>query len=105
MPQYSQYVGLLGVGARYGILMPYNRAQESEADYLGLEYMANAGFDPRESVQLWRNMARANPGAPPEFLSTHPSSRTRIRQLEADMVKVMPLYENARKRGRRPNCG
>lgn len=104
-PQYRQLVGLLGVGAQYGILMPYNRGQESEADYLGLELMAKAGFDPRESVQLWRNMARANAAGPPEFLSTHPSSSTRIRQLETDMVKVMPLYEEARKRGRRPNCG
>lgn len=104
-PQYSQLVGLLGVGAQYGILMPYNRGQESEADYLGLELMATAGFDPRESVQLWRNMARANPRGPPEFLSTHPSSSARISQLEMDMANVMPLYENARKRGRRPNCG
>lgn len=103
-PEYQQLVGLLGVGAQYGILMPYNRGQESEADYLGLELMAKAGFDPRESVQLWRNMAKASPGAPPEFLSTHPASSTRIRQLEADMAAVMPLYENARRQGRIPNC-
>jgi len=104
-PGYRQLVGLLGVGAQYGVLMPYNRDQESEADFLGLELMARAGFDPRESVQLWRNMASANPAGPPEFLSTHPSSSTRIAQLEMDMVKVLPLYEDARRRGRRPDCG
>ncbi|HYQ72525.1 MAG TPA: M48 family metallopeptidase, partial [Gammaproteobacteria bacterium] len=76
-------MGLLGVGAQYGILMPYSRIQESEADILGLDIMARAGFDPRQSTRLWVNMGRAGGGQPPEFLSTHPSHSTRISDLNA----------------------
>ena len=65
---------LVQMSAQLGLLLPYGRGQESEADIVGLDYMADAGFDPRASVQLWKNMAEKNKGAPPEFLSTHPSS-------------------------------
>ena len=88
----------------YGILLPYNRVQESEADTLGLDLMAKAGFDPRESVKLWVNMSRAGSGQPPEFLSTHPSHNTRISDLNAHMQVALNLQNRARQQGKRPNC-
>ncbi len=98
--------GALGASAvQYGVLMPFGRLHESEADTIGLTLMARAGFDPRESVTLWRNMARASGGqAPPEFLSTHPSNETRIRQLQAKMDEAVRVYEQSKAAGRRPNC-
>lgn len=97
-------MGMMGVGARFGILMPFSRVQESEADVYGLELMAKAGFNPRESVNLWINMGKANKGQPPEFLSTHPSHSTRISDLKARMNSAMQLYQNARNTGKRPAC-
>ena len=97
-------MGLLGVGAEYGILLPYSRVQESEADILGLDLMAKAGFDPRESVNLWVNMGRAGGGQPPEFLSTHPSDSTRISGLKARMPEALNLQSKAVKAGKRPAC-
>lgn len=83
----------LGLGAQVGVLLPHSRKQESEGDVLGLEYMAKAGFDPRESVALWENMAKAGGGQPPEFMSTHPSHGTRIETLRARIPEVLPFYE------------
>ena len=100
----KQLLGLLGVGAQIGVLLPYGRAQESEADVIGLELMAKAGFNPRESVPLWRNMRAAGGGGQPEFLSTHPSSDTRIRQLSAEMEKAIAWQKQANAKGRRPKC-
>lgn len=97
-------MGLLGVGAQYGILLPYSRVQESEADILGLDLMAKAGFDPHESVKLWVNMGKAGGGKPPEFLSTHPSDRSRISGLTAHMPVALNLQNKARQQGRRPDC-
>ena len=97
-------MGLLGVGAEYGVLMPYGRIQESEADTLGLDLMAKAGFDPRESVKLWVNMGRANRGQPPEFLSTHPSHSTRINDLNARIPSALGLQSRAIQLGKRPAC-
>ena len=97
-------MGLLGVGAQFGILMPYGRVQESEADLIGLDLMAMAGFDPRESTALWENMSKAGGGGPPEFLSTHPSHDTRIQSLSQNMGRAMQLYQQAQAAGRRPNC-
>lgn len=94
----------LGVGAQVGILLPYTRGQESEADILGLRLMARAGFDPRAAVELWRNMAQAGGNAPPEFLSTHPSSQSRIQELQSRIPNVMPIYQRARARGLTPDC-
>ncbi|EIJ41349.1 Peptidase family M48 [Beggiatoa alba B18LD] len=94
----------LGVGAQFGVLLPYGRTQESEADIIGLQLMANAGFDPRQSIQLWQNMSAASQGQPPEFLSTHPAHETRIQQLSNAMPQAMQLYETAKKQGRTPNC-
>jgi predicted Zn-dependent protease len=104
-PEKQQLFGLLGVGMQYGVLMPYGRAQESEADMIGILLMARAGFDPRESVRLWQNMGRATGGqSPPEFMSTHPSHTTRIAQLEAAMPEALGLYQEATAAGRRPSC-
>ena len=103
-PQKQLLMGALGVGVQYGALMPYGRSQESDADLIGLELMARAGFDPSESVTLWQNMARAGGAAPPEFMSTHPSSTTRISQLQAAIPKFMPIYQQAQAAGRRPSC-
>jgi predicted Zn-dependent protease len=100
--QKESLFGLLGVGAQFGILMPYGRAQESEADVIGVALMARAGFDPRESVELWRNMAKAGGAQPPQFLSTHPATDTRIQQLQAELPKVTPVYERA---ATKPDCG
>ena len=97
-------MGVLGVGAQYGILMPYNRIQESEADIYGLDLMARAGFDPRESVQLWKNMARSGGGQPPEFLSTHPSHSTRISELNRRIPTALQLQKRAVQSGKRPDC-
>lgn len=97
-------MGLLGVGAQYGVLLPYSRIQESEADLLGLDLMAKAGFDPRESTRLWVNMSKQNQGAPPEFLSTHPSHSTRISDLEQRIPSALQLQKRAQQLGKRPDC-
>ncbi len=98
-------LGLLGLGAQGGIILPFSRIHESEADRIGLDLIAAAGFDPREAVTLWQNMAEASGGGgPPEFLSTHPSEDTRIRGLEAQMPEAMERYERARAAGNRPDC-
>jgi predicted Zn-dependent protease len=94
----------LGLGAQFGILMPYSRIQESEADLDGLDLMAKAGFDPRESVNLWLNMNRLGGGEVPAFLSTHPSHATRIQDLQARTVIAMPFYQQALAMGKRPAC-
>ena len=104
-PEKQQLMGLLGAGMQYGVLMPFSRTQESEADEIGLELMARAGFDPRASVTLWQNMGRASSGqAPPEFMSTHPSHRTRISRLEAAMPEAIAVYDQAVAAGRRASC-
>jgi len=95
----------LGLGAQIGILLPYSRVHESEADVMGLSLMAQAGFDPRESITLWRNMEQINQSQPLEFLSTHPSHSTRISDLAAHMETALRTYETARTQGRRPRCG
>lgn len=98
-------IGLLGVGAQYGILMPYSRIHESEADRIGLNLMAKAGFDPRQSIGLWQKMERASQGRQPiEFLSTHPSHATRIQELEQHMPEAMGLFQQAQSMGKQPHC-
>ncbi len=95
----------LGLGAG-GVTMAYGRSHESEADLYGLDLMAKAGFDPRQSIPLWENMAAAAGGdRAPEFLSTHPHPETRIADLQKRMGQVLPLMEQARAAGRRPRCG
>ena len=94
----------LGVGSQLGVMLPYSRTHESEADYIGLILMAKAGFEPRESVALWQNMAKAGGGNPPEFLSTHPSGKTRIEKLNKDMGEATKVYQKALARGVSPQC-
>lgn len=85
--------GALGIGLQVGVLLPFSRTHETEADRLGLKYMAEAGFDPRQAAELWKLMDQAAGGsAPPEFLSTHPSSKTRIKDLEKRAHDHMPVY-------------
>jgi predicted Zn-dependent protease len=103
-PAQQQLMGLLGLGAQVGVLLPFSRTQETEADLIGLELMARAGFDPRESIELWTRMAQQGNGAPPEFLSTHPSEASRIERLQAAMPEALPLYRSAIEAGRRPAC-
>ncbi len=101
-----QILAGLGLGAHYGLILPYSRAHESEADLIGLDLMARAGFDPREAVLLWRNMEKnaSEEGAGPEFLSTHPTYRTRTQDLDRRMPRALHLYHEARARGRTPWC-
>ncbi len=94
----------LGLGAQYGVLLPYSRTHESEADYLGLIIMAHAGFDPAQSVELWKNMAKSGGKKPPEFMSTHPSDKTRINELSDNMQRANKLYQAALAKGNKINC-
>jgi predicted Zn-dependent protease len=76
--------------------LPHSREQESEADTIGLELMARAGYDPNAAVSVWKKMLAAEQGGPPQFLSTHPSPKTRIQDLQALVPKVMPLYQRSK---------
>ncbi|HEX5788898.1 MAG TPA: M48 family metallopeptidase [Woeseiaceae bacterium] len=102
---YTAYEAL-NQGAALGIMLPFNRAQESEADIIGLEFMARAGFDPRQSVPLWQNMSKEGGGnEPAQFLSTHPSSDKRIDALVGQFGSTLVLYNEAKADGRQPDCG
>ncbi len=103
-PMHGQLLGALGLGAQVGVLLPYGRAHEREADLVGLDLMAKAGFDPNEAVELWHNMGEAGGGQPPEFLSTHPSHGSRIYELRQRIPSAMPLYREAKASGRDPRC-
>ncbi|MCH7829091.1 MAG: M48 family metallopeptidase [Proteobacteria bacterium] len=94
----------LGAGAAFGFALPMSRGQETEADIVGLEYMAKAGFDPRASVDLWQNMTALSDKSPPEMLSTHPASATRIENLISRWQKTLPLYNQALADGKSPGC-
>ncbi len=100
---YTAYEALKA-GEQLGIALPFSRAQESEADVIGLKYMARAGFDPRQAVPLWQNMNAEADKAPAEFLSTHPSSERRIDQLVGQFSVTLPLYNEAQTSGGAPNC-
>lgn len=104
-PMGQNALGLLGVGAQYGLIMPFSRLHESEADAIGIELMAKAGFNPSESITLWQKMAQASHGSQPvEFLSTHPSHETRIDDLRSLLPKAMTLMQQAHAAGKAPNC-
>jgi predicted Zn-dependent protease len=86
-------LAILGLG-QVGFLLPYSRAQESEADHIGVLLMAKAGYDPRESVALWRRMSQGGGSRGPEYLSTHPNPETRITQLQNWMPQAWQYYQN-----------
>ena len=89
-------MGALGAGAKYGVLLPFSRKDESEADAIGLMYLARAGYDPHEAVNFWQRMAKtAGGGKPPQYASTHPSDETRIVQLQALMPQAMEEFKRA----------
>ena len=93
--QRQTIMGLLGAGAQYGILLPFGRDHETEADELGLLYMARAGYDPRESIGFWERMSKTGGSGPPEFMSTHPSHGTRIENLKQFMPRALEEYRSA----------
>ncbi len=91
---------VLGMGSQL-VSLTFSRQDESEADLVGMELAARAGYDPAAGVSLWQKMAAASKGAPPQWLSTHPAGPTRIRDIEANLPKVQPLFERADKPPRR----
>ena len=99
----GQVLGLGQLGqtvTNYGaqlLTLQFSRSDESEADLVGMELAARAGYNPRAGITLWQKMAAASKGAPPQWLSTHPSGKSRITEIEANLPKVMPLYERAQK--------
>lgn len=88
-------MGALGAGTQFGVLMPFSRKDESEADAIGLLYMARAGYDPQESIRFWQRMENVGGPQPPEFLSSHPSHGSRIQQLQAEMPKALEEYNRS----------
>ena len=99
----TQVLGLGQVGqtvTNYGaqlLTLQFSRSNETEADLVGMELAARAGFNPRAGVTLWQKMSAANKGAPPQWLSTHPSGNTRIAEIETNLPRVMPLFEATQK--------
>jgi predicted Zn-dependent protease len=86
------WMQVYGVGAQVGVMLPYSRLQESEADHLGLIFMAMAGYDPHAAVGVWERMAQLSGGGVPEFLSTHPTDQTRIQNIEKELPEAMKYY-------------
>jgi predicted Zn-dependent protease len=87
------WMGVFGAGAQFGVLLPYSRTHESEADHLGLIFMAMAGYDPNGALEFWQRMAAAGKGkAPPEFMSTHPADETRIAQIQQNLPEALKYY-------------
>jgi predicted Zn-dependent protease len=87
------FMAAYGLGANVGVLLPYSRIQESEADHIGLILMAKAGYDPRQAVPFWKRMNEKGGSRPPEFLSTHPATETRIKDIEAEIPEAMKYYK------------
>lgn len=96
-PQATQqlYMTAFGLGAQVGVLLPFSRTQESEADHLGLIFMSMAGYDPNVAVNFWQRMAAQSKGSTPEFLSTHPSDQTRINKIKDELPEAMKYYKKA----------
>jgi predicted Zn-dependent protease len=94
-PETSQalWMKVFGAGTTIGVMLPYSRLQESEADHLGLIFMAMAGYDPHAAVEVWQRMAQQGGASGPEFLSTHPADQTRIRELNAKLPEAMRYYQ------------
>ena len=96
--------GILDTGAVIGLNLPYNRRQETEADKVGLTYMAKAGFDPRASIGFWKSMSTLTRGSTPEFLSDHPSDDQRMDDLVKTLTPALIAYNAAQEAGHRPAC-
>jgi len=99
-PQQTQqlFTAVYGVGANVGFLLPYSRLHESEADRIGLTLMARAGYDPREAIPFWQRMSQQEgKSSPPEFLSTHPATETRIADIKKYIPEALPYYEKSDK--------
>jgi predicted Zn-dependent protease len=96
-PNANLIMAAYGLGTQLGVLLPYGRTQESEADRIGLILMAKAGYDPRAALGFWERMARASgsSGSPPEFLSTHPSHATREEQIRGWLPEATSYFEQA----------
>jgi predicted Zn-dependent protease len=82
-----------GIGTQVGLMLPYSREHELEADRLGLIFMAMAGYDPQTAIPFWERMAKSAGAKPPEFISTHPSDATRINKIKAVMPEAMKYYK------------
>ncbi len=94
----------LGLGLQLGVLLPFSRLHESEADHLGLKLSTRAGFHPQGGVKVWENMAKQSKGKVPAFLSTHPSHAGRIRHLQQLQQEMLPIYQAALKQGHSGRC-
>jgi len=92
-PTSEIFMAAYGVGANVGLLLPYSRLQESEADHIGLILMAKAGYDPRQAIPFWERMNKKGGERPPEFLSTHPAPETRIDEIRAEIPEAMRYYK------------
>ena len=95
--QAAQYAELAAAAATLGVILPFSRTQEAEADHIGVVMMAKAGYDPRASVTLWENFAKLGGPRQPEFLSTHPAPTSRIENLKALMPEAMAIYKKSPK--------
>ena len=91
----DQFLSAYGVVSKYGVVLPYSRKQESEADHIGLMLMAQAGYDPEEAPRFWMRFAAANPATTPEFLSTHPASQSRALALNALLAEAKDVYSQS----------
>ena len=96
---FGRNMQIASTAAALAITLPNSREAESEADQIGIELAARAGYDPRAAITLWQKMGALGEGQPPQFLSTHPSYATRIADLRVYAERVMPLYERARRGG------
>lgn len=95
---------VLDISSKYGLFLPFNRIQESEADSIGVFLMARAGFEPEASISLWENMTAVNGESPPQLLSTHPSNASRIAGLRELMGPAKLLQNSANTQGTNPDC-
>ena len=88
----ATWLAVYGLGTEVGIMLPYSRTHESEADHLGLIFMAMAGYDPNYAVDFWQRMAAQSGSSVPEFLSTHPSDETRIADIKNELPEALKYY-------------
>lgn len=98
---YQLVMAGLGLGAQFGVLLPFSRTQESEADVIGLQLMAKAGFDPSQAITLWQNMSKSAGGQPPQWMSDHPSNESRMANLRQHLPEALAMFKAS---GRHPNC-